>query len=190
MGRFADQRADVTEHVVEEEIGMLELQAPGLDFREIEDVVDDREQVLGSRVDLAQSFGLPGRRAFLAEQVGDAENGIHRRADFVAHVGQESTFCLVCRFGMGFRNVQFCRPLLDLGFQILPMAQQFLLEPLLFGVVLLDRHVVGNPAVGLAHRRDDGLLGIFAAILALVLELAGPDVALRQYLPHLLINPG
>ena len=63
---------------------------PGLDLREVEDVVDQRQQRLGRGLD-----HLRGIRAACEESVGvehqfgHADDGVHRRADLVAHVGQE-----------------------------------------------------------------------------------------------------
>ena len=72
------------------------------DLRVVEDVVDDlhhRAGCLAHRVDEA-SLALVERRA--CEQLGHAEHAIHRRADLVAHVGQE----LVLRPHHGFRLEQ------------------------------------------------------------------------------------
>jgi hypothetical protein len=43
---------------------------------------------------------------------------------------------------------------------------EFLAEALLLGDVFLDRDIVADGAVGLAQRRDDGELDVFAAVLA------------------------
>ena len=69
-----------------------ELHLAGLDLREVEDVVDDRQQVLAGPVDLLQV----GRRVLgdllggqLLEQLAVADDGVQGRAQLVAHVGQE-----------------------------------------------------------------------------------------------------
>ena len=43
-------------------------------------------------LDLAQIILLPGCQRRLQRQVGHADDGIHRRPDFVAHIGQEIRF--------------------------------------------------------------------------------------------------
>ena len=41
------------------------------------------------------------------KQIGHAENAVHGRADFVAHVGEKLALGLVGVFGRFFRNLQF-----------------------------------------------------------------------------------
>src|SRR6185369_10588358 len=54
--------------------------------------------------------------------------------------------------------------------------------------VFLDRDIVRNLAIGLAYRRDDGLLDVDFAILAPVDELATPGFAAGQGSPQLAIS--
>ena len=66
--------------------------ATRLDLREIEHVIDHVEQMMAGRVDLHRIFDVV--RADLAErlianQLREANDGIQRRAQFVAHVGEE-----------------------------------------------------------------------------------------------------
>ena len=84
-----DQRADIGEQLAQVEVALLELQAAGLDPREVEDVVDQHQQMLRRHVDLAEAVGLRRRGILAFEQAGEAEDGVHRRADFVAHVGEK-----------------------------------------------------------------------------------------------------
>jgi hypothetical protein len=69
----------------------LHRQLAGLDLGKVEDVVDDAEQVLGGAMDLLDVVALlgGGRDLGLQREVRHADDGVHRRADFVAHVGQE-----------------------------------------------------------------------------------------------------
>ena len=53
--------------------------------------------------------------------------------------------------------------------------------------VFLDRDKMGDAPVRLADRADDGVFGVFAAILALVVELALPDLAIAQGLPEIIV---
>jgi hypothetical protein len=71
------------------ELHLLELDLSSLQFRRIEDVVDDREEGLRA---VAQHGGEPallGRDVGLEQQRVHAEDAVHRRADLVAHVGEE-----------------------------------------------------------------------------------------------------
>ena len=87
--RSGDDGRDVVEDGREVEVGVLQSQLAGLDLGQVEDVVDDRQQVLARGVDLGQALGLLRRGAGALQQVGQADDGVHRRADLVAHVGQE-----------------------------------------------------------------------------------------------------
>jgi hypothetical protein len=48
---------------------------------------------------LSTLLGLLGCQAFAAQQPGHADDAVHRRADLVAHVGEEGALGLVGRFG-------------------------------------------------------------------------------------------
>ena len=60
-----------------------------LDFREVENVVDDAQQMLSGTLDLDEVIALPRRHLRFQGDLGQADNGIHRCADFVAHIGQK-----------------------------------------------------------------------------------------------------
>ena len=70
----------------------LELHPPGLDLREVEDLVDELEQVAPGVADVADVLLLA--LVELAEHpveqhVGEADHGVQRRAQLVRHAGQE-----------------------------------------------------------------------------------------------------
>ena len=73
-------------------------------------------------VDLFQVFGL--LRAYFAalQDLGQAENGVHRCADFMAHIGQEGALRKVCLFGGVLGLFQFRCALLDNLFQMPPVV--------------------------------------------------------------------
>ena len=79
----------------------LDLDLAGLDLGEIENVVDQVEQVLAAGMDgveiFAALFLALGEAA--AQHVGEADDRVHRRADFVAHAGQEFALGAVGGFG-------------------------------------------------------------------------------------------
>ena len=67
----------------------LEVYLAGLNFGEVQNVVDNQEQALGIRQDKVQVLALFGGAGLLAQQPRQAHNAVHGRANFVAHVGQE-----------------------------------------------------------------------------------------------------
>src|SRR5205814_10635810 len=68
----------------------VQLELAGLDLREVEDVVDQRQQVLPALLDGRQAAGLLGREvAVPLQQLRIAEDRVERRAQLVAHAGQE-----------------------------------------------------------------------------------------------------
>ena len=91
----SDHGAHLFEQGIEGKITVLQFQLAGLDLRKVKNVIDDRQQVPPGSVDLLQPFSLRRRDAIALQQVGKAKDGIHRRADFVAHVGQEGALGLV-----------------------------------------------------------------------------------------------
>ena len=106
-GLIADHRANVVDHRPQREVGLFQFEFAGLDLGDVEDVVDHRQEVTGRTVDLAQSFGLLGPWLAAAQQMRETDDGVHRRADFVAHVGQETAFRQVGGFCCGFGCRQF-----------------------------------------------------------------------------------
>ncbi|MFO1298247.1 MAG: hypothetical protein U1F25_18475 [Rubrivivax sp.] len=63
----------------------------GLDLRQVEHVVDQRQQVLPGDIDLLEPLCAAQRgRVVAPQQVRQADDRVHRRADLMAHVGQEA----------------------------------------------------------------------------------------------------
>ena len=95
--------------VVEERLELdllgIEPDAAGLDLRHVEDVVDDLEQVLAALVDVAAIFAIAvgAERAEHARlhDLGEADDGVERRAQLVAHIGEEFRLGLVRLLGPG-----------------------------------------------------------------------------------------
>ena len=77
----------------------------------VEDVVDDDEQRVGARADDARVLALRGGRGRCRAGCRHADHAVHRRADFVAHVGQELAAGAAGRLGLlsrlGERGLQF-----------------------------------------------------------------------------------
>ena len=95
------ERADQGEHAVdtcaEVEGCALELHAPGFDLGEVEDVVDDREQRLAARADDLGRLALLRVELGAQQQPAHPDHRIHRRADLVAHGGEEDALRLRCQ---------------------------------------------------------------------------------------------
>ena len=93
QGLDAEHGDDLADHGVRRAAHQLDFQPVGLDLRQVEDVVDQGEEVLAAGEDDFQvvfALGLVVLLVALAQQVGEADDGVQRRADFVAHVGQEA----------------------------------------------------------------------------------------------------
>ncbi len=93
---FGGERLHRAEHpvhdVLERIIGERERELAGLDLGQVEHVVDQAEQVLAVALDpLEHVAHLLGRFAVdaVADQLGVAEDGVERRAQLVAHIGEE-----------------------------------------------------------------------------------------------------
>ena len=110
---------------------LLELYFSALDAAHIQHIVDEGEEVLAGSGDLFQVVQhlLPvvdvGR-----SQRGEADDGVHRGADVVAHVEQELPLGAVCRPLVLERDLQLAVLLLQLGL-ILLLLLLFLLLHLL-----------------------------------------------------------
>ena len=69
---------------------------------QVEDVVDELEERRAAVTNRANVLRLLGGEALRLEQLSEAENGIHRSANFVAHVGQKGAFLDHRFFGLKF----------------------------------------------------------------------------------------
>ena len=78
-------------------------QLPGLDARQVEQFVDQLQQALAGTQDLAPGAARGRRqrqRRVAVEQLAEAQDGVHRRAQLVAHARQELRLGAVGRFGL------------------------------------------------------------------------------------------
>ena len=133
--RLGQQVGDVVQHIADLERRVCQLQFAGLDLRKIEHVVDDGEQVLGRERDLLQPRLLLGLGGVALHQIGQANDGVHRRADLVAHVRQEGTFGQARRLGRLRRRSQLGRALGDQYFEVVAVVAQLLFVADLLGNV-------------------------------------------------------
>ncbi|OFA07223.1 hypothetical protein DUGA2_05550 [Duganella sp. HH101] len=84
----------------------LQFQLARFDLGEVQHVVDDLQQALAGAADLAEVVQRLRRQVQMRAQACEAEDGVHRRADFVADVGQEVALGAGGRFGVGARLLQ------------------------------------------------------------------------------------
>ena len=139
-----DQRMDrghgARDHLRHVEALAEDLHLAGLDLRDVEDVVDQAQQVapggedlleVGDEALLAQVVGL------LLEHLAVADDGVERRAQLVAHVGQEGALGAVRGHRLVARERQLALGLLE-------------------GIVLPGQ--LGRPLLHLALERALGLL--------------------------------
>jgi len=85
---------------------IVELHAPGLDLRHVEDVVDHVQQVVPAGHDVVAVllilFGAERAEHSAAHHLGESDDRVERGAQLMAHVGQELRFGLVGFLGAGF----------------------------------------------------------------------------------------
>ena len=95
----ADRLETLAQSVAQQEIFRKQLQLAGLDLRKIQDVVDEPEQGFAGTFHGGEIIALlPGERG-VQRQLGHADDAVHRRADFVAHVGEKVALGAVGGFG-------------------------------------------------------------------------------------------
>ena len=164
------------------------MQLAGFDFGQIENVIDDVEQVMSGDGDLGELIALARIGDGALEQVGQADNGVHRSADFMAHIGQKFALAPAGGFGGFLGDQKFSGAVGHPLFEMPTISVQFIVHPLFRGDVFLDRQIVGNGSIGLAHQGDRGQFDVFAAVLAPVDQFAAPGFAPRQGSPHLVIG--
>ena len=118
--------------------GFFQDEFVGFDLGQVEDGIDDFHQVFSGVFDLVQAFGLAGVGAGAAHQMRHAEDGVHRRADFMGHVGEECALGLIGGFGLVLGDGQLARALFDQFFQVMVVLAQFRLQALFLGDVAPD----------------------------------------------------
>lgn len=92
--------ADLVEEGAEAERGILEFDAAGLNFGEVEDIIDEAEEGFGGQFGGFGEVALGGLEVGIKEQAGHPEDAVEGRTDFVAHFGKEFGLGLIG--GLGF----------------------------------------------------------------------------------------
>ena len=122
----------------------------GLDLGEVEDVVDEPEQVLAGGLDLLEvgdDVGMARGRRVLREHLAVAEDRVQRRAQLVAHVGEERALRLAGLLGGLVGLEGRLQGALDDGV--------LLLDPLVLGgELLLGARASGGSGRGTGSRRS------------------------------------
>ena len=82
---------------------VLQSELAGLDLRDVEDVVDEREEMLAGAENILGVFGVardadrPHR--LILDDLGEADDRVQGRAQLMAHIGEELRFRLVGGLG-------------------------------------------------------------------------------------------
>jgi len=92
--------ADIADHLPQAERNRFQRQLSGLDFGQIQNRIDDIEEVFPRRLEDADVFGLFFIQRSLLQHFRHADNGIHRRPDFMAHAGQKFRLRLAGLLGL------------------------------------------------------------------------------------------
>ena len=99
VGLGGEEVHGAVDDLAQVEVGDVEVELAGLDLGEVEDVVDDDEERFAADADGAGELALLVRQVGHEQEVGHADDAVHRRADFVAHVGEEFALEPVGRLG-------------------------------------------------------------------------------------------
>src|SRR6266545_4040494 len=187
--QLVEADVELLDDLVERRVDGVYHHHPGFDLREVEDVVDQREQVGAGRADrLGELHLLAGQIALdvFGELAREDEHRVERRAQLVRHIGQE--------FGLVFRGqgelygllLQARARLLDLevlglDLRVLPGELFGLLLKLLVGVAkFFTLHA--QPLFRFAQRERllfESFVGLLQLVL-LALQLGGELLRLDQ----------
>ncbi len=91
----AQARLDALAHV---ERNVLDRNLARLDLGEVQNIIDDGKERVPAVADDFRVLLLLSCELCVKEEAGHADDGVHRRADLVAHGGKECRLRLVCLF--------------------------------------------------------------------------------------------
>ena len=146
---FRDEAVQVEGNVFDEQFA-------GLDLREVENVVDDGEQRFGRGFDNRHVLALLIGQRGIEGQIGHADDAVHRRADLVAHVGEEVALRPARRLGGILGQTQLGLGLLAVG-DVDDDAEQAMYRAVELGQGRLAINRVMACAVARMHHRLVGL---------------------------------
>jgi len=127
--------------------GALDLDPAGLDLGEIEDVVNQREQGRAGVAHDPHLRALVFGQSPLFQDLEHAEHAVHRRADLVAHGGEEGRLGLIGEFGLVARAHRLFGFLGDALLELAVAALERLFGELACGDVSDETVEVQDPAV-------------------------------------------
>ena len=107
LGLQAEHAGQVLQHIVQMEIDCLQAHLAGFNFGEVQDVVDDAQQDFTRAAHFFNVVALVLVQVGLQHQVAHANDGVHGRADLMAHVGQEIALAAVGRLRQRMRLLDF-----------------------------------------------------------------------------------
>ena len=120
-----EQGRGVFKQACQRKIDRDEFEFAGLDFRDVENLVDDGQQVACRAAHFAQSLEL-GRIVGIAfDEMGETDDGVHRGADFMAHVGQEGALGAIGFLGDFLGQRQFAGAGGDQFLEVVAMFFEF-----------------------------------------------------------------
>ena len=183
------------DQLVEIDCWRVQVDLAGFDLRQVEDVVDERQQVVAGGGDAARELDLLGRQiavAIVGQQLGEDQRAVERRAQLVRHVGEELSLVAVgarelgalrSRSSLAPTSSSCCWPellrvLLELHVGLLELGLLGL-EPRLRVAQLRALRLqllVGDAQLFLLRLQLFGLaLGLLQQVLALAAQRAGAD---------------
>ena len=86
---FGEQIDGAFDRLAQIEVEHFEGELPGLDLREVENVVDHGEQTVRARPDRLDELQLLRIQARLEQESGHPDDAVHRRPNLMAHVREE-----------------------------------------------------------------------------------------------------
>ena len=117
------------QRVAQIELPRFNGEAAGLDFGQIQQIVDEMQQMVAAALnDFQPGPLLICQTAVALQHLRIAENPVERGAKFMAHVRQEFAFRPVRGFGGNRRLLQFLRALRDKLFEMLFIRFQFVFD--------------------------------------------------------------
>ena len=170
-----EQPGGVFDDLPQIEIHALDIELAGFDFGEIEDVVEYAQQGLSRAVNSVCVTSLLLLQRRVQQHLGHSQHAVHRRANFVAHIGEE---CGLRPAGdlrflgqhLGFRSgcLQCARALFHTGLEF-----ALVIEQLCAGVFEAFAHMI--------ERGDQAVDITFGVEMGAAFEIAVGDGARGRY---------
>ena len=151
---------------MQREVQRFQLHRAAFQLGGVQDVVEQAQQRVRRMPYRGQVPALLRFQWRVQQQVGEADDRIHRRADFMAHVGQEGGLGLGGGFGAGLGLAQVV-------FHALAPAD-----------VVADLEHLGRLAVGIEDRIERGADPQLLALLVEIAIFAADDLALAELFPQ------